>query len=276
MRTQSRLTVVFALVVASSAAASANGSFPHLDVGGVVDPFVPMVGMQGDRRLDPTEHARREGANSSAARARFGATGIVRCGGAIGTAQLVLRSDVIITAGHVLIGPDGSPRGACTFQPSVDIGASPILIDMQLLKAGSTKPLSEVATRDWAVARLSAPVAGVTPYGLAAPAADPDSVFLYAAGNGGADRMGIEHCRARPLVATSSEGIREIAIDCSTGPGASGAALLDAGRRIVAIYVGYRSTNPEQVLPFSARHYNFAISVDGSFRRALLAAAGGR
>jgi hypothetical protein len=145
---------------------------------------------------------------------------------------------------------------------------------MRSLRSGSTNPLAEAATRDWAVARLSAPVAGVTPYGLAAPGDSPGSVFLSAAGNGGADRMGIERCSARPLTGTASDGIREIAIDCSTGAGASGGALLDAGRRIVAIYVGYRSTSPEQTLPFSARHYNFAISVDGPFRRALLAAAG--
>jgi hypothetical protein len=264
MRAQSRLTLVFALVVASSAAASANGSCPRLDVGRIVDPFVPMVSMQGDRR---------QGADSSALGVRFGATGIVRCGGATGTAQLVMRSDVIITAAHVLIGPGGSPRASCTFRSNAAAG-SPVSIEMASLKSGSTNPLSEAAIRDWAVARLSAPVAGATPYGLAAPGANPASVFLSAAGNGAADRMGIERCSARPLTATASDGIREIAIDCSTGPGASGGALLDAGRRVVAIYVGYRSTNPEQTLPFSTRHYNFAISVDGSFRRALLAAAG--
>jgi hypothetical protein len=109
---------------------------------------------------------------------------------------------------------------------------------------------------------------------LAAPGANSGSVFLFVAGNGGADRMGIEHCRARRLAATSSEGIREIAIDCGTGPGASGAAILDGGRRIIAIYVGCRSTKPEEALPFSARHSIFAVSVDGAFRRALFAAAG--
>jgi hypothetical protein len=116
----------------------------------------------------------------------------------------------------------------------------------------------------------------VTPYGLASSGASLGSVLLSAAGNGGADRLGIERCRARFLPGAASGGIREIAIACSTGPGASGGALLDAGRRVVAIYVGYRSTNPEQTLAFSARHYNFAISVDGPFRRALLTAAAGR
>ena len=48
------------------------------------------------------------------------ASGIVRCGGAIGTAQLTLRADVVTTAAHVLIGPDGKARGGtCTFEPSI-------------------------------------------------------------------------------------------------------------------------------------------------------------
>jgi hypothetical protein len=52
----------------------------------------------------------------------------------------------------------------------------------------------------------------------------------------------------------------------------AGAALI-AGHKIVGIYVGYRSTNPSQAQAFSKTHYNFAISIDGPFRRALHAAA---
>jgi hypothetical protein len=45
---------------------------------------------------------------------------------------------------------------------------------------------------------------------------------------------------------------------------------------VFAIYVGYRSASPDKPQSFSTTHYNFAITVDGPFRRALLAAAAAR
>jgi hypothetical protein len=79
-----RLTVMLAILAGTRATVLANVSLPRLEAGELIDLFVPMVGMQGDRR---------QGAGPSALGTRFGATGIVRCGGAIGTAQLVMRSD---------------------------------------------------------------------------------------------------------------------------------------------------------------------------------------
>lgn len=200
--------------------------------------------------------------------ARYGATGIVRCGDAIGTAQLTLRADIITTAAHVLIDAGGGPR-TCTFQPVA--GGAPVAIDAQSIKTGSRAPMSEPATKDWAVARLARPVSGATPYGLAQPGTKPAGVFMVAAGNKRADRMGAESCKARGMLSASWEGVREFAIDCSAAPGSSGAALT-AGHNIVGIYVGYRSSDPSRAQAFSATHYNFAITVEGPFRRALLAA----
>jgi hypothetical protein len=81
-------------------------------------------------------------------------------------------------------------------------------------------------------------------------------------------------CRARYVIGTSPQGVREVAIDCNAAPGASGAALLDAQHRAWAIYVGYRSANPDRAQPFSRTHYNFAITIEGAFRRAVHAAGG--
>jgi hypothetical protein len=39
---------------------------------------------------------------------------------------------------------------------------------------------------------------------------------------------------------------------------------------VVAIYVGFRSIDASRAQPFSDNHYNFAITVEGPFRRALL------
>jgi hypothetical protein len=42
----------------------------------------------------------------------------------------------------------------------------------------------------------------------------------------------------------------------------------------VAIFVGFRSTDASRAQPFSDSHYNFAITIEGPFRRALLEAVG--
>jgi hypothetical protein len=221
--------------------------------------YVPAVSMDVDRRSDMMP----------AKGARFGASGLVRCGGAVGSAQLTLRTDIITTAAHVLIGADGQPRASCTFQP---VGGAPVPIDARSIRAGSRNPLADAATRDWAVARIVRPIVGAKPYGLAPAGAQPGGVFMIAGGNRRADAIGAERCNARRILATSPEGVREFAIDCSAASGSSGAALT-AGQNVVGIYVGYRSTDPTRAQAFSATHYNFAITLEGSFRRALLAAA---
>jgi hypothetical protein len=170
----------------------------------------------------------------------------------------------------VLIGNDAAPRGSCMFQTLA--GGAPVAIDTASIKAGSRTPMSEPATRDWAVARLVHPVAGVTPYGVAPSGTKPAGVFMVAGGHKRAETMGAEHCDARGVLATSPEGVREFAIDCSAAAGSSGAALTDR-HNVVGIYVGYRSTNPARAQAFSSTHYNFAITLEGPFRRALLAAA---
>src|SRR4051794_26273242 len=139
-------------------------------------PYVPMVSMATDRRISPEDWARRNNRDKSGLGARLGATGLIRCGGTVGTAQLTLRNDIITTAAHVLIANDGQPRGSCAFQATA--GGEPVAIDAQSIRAGSRSPLSEPATRDWAVARLTRPIQNATPYGLAPLRAKPSGVFM--------------------------------------------------------------------------------------------------
>jgi hypothetical protein len=229
------------------------------------------VSMDRDRRAGPAEYAKRAGIGPHGYRERYGATGLVRCGTAIGTAQLTLRADLITTAAHVLIGSDGRPHtGACTFEP---VMGTQVAIDTGSIRTGSRKPLAEPATRDWAVARLARPVVGARPYGLAASWTLPSAVVMCGGGHKVAASIGTEHCAARKVVKVAADGIRELAFDCNAGPGTSGAALLRDGRNVAAIYVGYRSSDPARPQAFSDTHYNFAITVEGPFRRALLAAA---
>jgi hypothetical protein len=250
-------------------AAQAAESSLDRDPAELLKPYIPAVSMESDRRTAPGALTR-DRIGKSGIGARAGATGLIRCGGAVGTAQLTLRTNVITTAAHVLIGNDGQPRTSCTFQSIA--GGAPIPIEPRSISAGSRAPMAEPATRDWAVARLARPVPGVTPYGIASPGVTPSGVFMVAGGNRRPDAMGAERCNTRGVIASAPEGVREFAIDCNAAPGSSGAAVT-AGHRIVGIYVGYRSVDPGRAQAFSSTHYNFAITLEGPFRRALLATA---
>jgi hypothetical protein len=235
-------------------------------------PFVPAVSMTKDRRLPPDEFARRAGIGTEGLIGQVGATGLVRCGSATGTAQLTVRNDVITTAAHVLIDQYGKYRIGCVFEPTI-AGGGPVPIDFKSIETGSMDPLSHRATRDWAVARLVQPVEGVSPYRLGSVGSDPVAILMCAGGNQSGAAIGMEKCSTRRVIGKSGDGIRELAIDCNAGPGTSGAALI-AGDKIVGIYVGYRSSSPHKAQAFSDTHYNFAITVEGPFRRTLLAIAG--
>jgi len=210
----------------------------------------------------------RRGSPYANSHTHVGATGLVRCGNRVGTAQLVLRRDIIVTAAHVLVGAGGE----CVFVPRMGSGES-IAIQTATIRAGSRSPLSQAATSDWAVARLAAPVPSATPYALAAQAPQVGAVTMCAAGNGGPTQFGAENCTVRSVTKTAGDGVRELAIDCSGSPGGSGGAIINQSGAIAGIYVGDRSTNPGEAQPYSKTHYNFAITIEGAFRRAVFAVA---
>lgn len=263
-------TALAAVALATTALLTGVGS-AQADRAELLRPFVPAVSMSQDRRVSPEEFARRAGVDTGELVDQVGATGLVRCGAATGTGQLTLRNDVITTAAHVLIDQFGKRRIGCVFEPAM-AGGAPVPLIYETIQTGSTMPLSERATRDWAVARLVAPVKGVHPYRVGPAGASPAAILMCAGGNRADAAIGMEKCSTRRVIGKAHDGIREIAIDCNAGPGSSGAALI-AGDKAVGIYVGYRSANPSKAQAYSDRHYNFAITIEGPFKRALMSAA---
>jgi hypothetical protein len=170
----------------------------------------------------------------------------------------------------VLIDESGQKRTGCVFEPTMK-GTGAIPLDTASIRTGSRRPLAEHATKDWAVARLATPVKGVQAYGVGNVSVS-DRIMMCAGGNRQFTAMATEKCAIRRVIGTSSDGIREVAIDCNAGPGSSGAALI-AGGKAVGIYVGYRSNDPGKAQAFSETHYNFGISIDGPFKQALFGAA---
>jgi len=207
-------------------------------------------------------------------------SGVVRCGNARGAAQLTLVDDVITSAAHVFFDESGVPRarkGSCEFVIEARGQEIATRIDTGSLVTGSQFPYASAPANDWAVARLERPVGIAAPYALGAPRRGA-AVQFVARGHvdwGDGRRMSIEDCRLRDSLDEGVEGTREFSFDCAAGIGASGGALLDAsGSNLLAIFVGYHSATPEARAAFSATNYNFAVTVEGAFRRAVLQAAG--
>jgi hypothetical protein len=242
-------------------------------------PIEPVVVFGADGRQTVEQFARAHRLDAGELRRRHAASGLIRCGNARGAGQLTLADTVVTTAAHVLFDEAGRPRADsahCVFM--VEVGREEIVtsIDVASIEAGTRAPYRESAVHDWAVARLKRPLKEATPYELGASAGAGPARFV-ARGHvdwGDGREMSIEACRMRDALESGAEGTREFAFDCAAGLGASGAALLDpTGARLMAIFVGFRSAEPDARLPFSPRNYNFAVTLEGAFRRAVEVAA---
>ena len=238
-------------------------------------PLTPVVIFGTDGRASFEDFAAERRVDATALRRRYAGTGLVRCGAAHGSGQLTLADDVITTAAHVLYDHDGRLRGDsahCQFIVQVAGHEIATPLDVEGAIVGSHDPYAESAVHDWAVVKLAHPLREATPYPLTTPQA-ASSVLFVARGAidwGEGHETSMQACRLRDSLELGSEGTREFAFDCSTNVGASGAGLLDGeGKALMAIFVGYRSVAPDQALPFSATHYNFAVTVEGAFRRAV-------
>jgi hypothetical protein len=213
---------------------------------------------------------------------RHAASGVIHCGNARGAGQLTLADNVVTTAAHVFYDETGALRADaahCAFTATVEGQEINVPVDTRTIVAGSANPYVTAAAHDWAVARLARAVPSATPYGLGIPSGNL-AIRFVARGHsdwGAGRELSLEACRLRDGLSQGDEGTREFAFDCAAGVGASGGALLDAeGEKLLAVFVGFRSVAADQRLAFSPFNYNFAVTVEGAFRRAVIEAAGVR
>jgi hypothetical protein len=236
--------------------------------------LTPVVVFGNNSRKTISQFAVAEGLDPADVRRRHAASGLVECGRAHGAGQLTLANNVITTAAHVFFDEDGAPRGdSCVFALKSPEGHEiQVPIDLSSIITGSRDPYSVATVHDWAAAKLASPVVGPTPYGIA-PHVDLGPVEFAARGHidwGDSRQLSLEKCQLYKQLAQSVEGTREFSFDCDTGNGASGGAVLtdEIGGELAAVLIGYRSVDPEAALPFSSKHYNFVVSVEGAFRDA--------
>lgn len=241
--------------------------------------LLPVVAFGKNSRRTPESFAADHRIDVAELRHSHAASGLIECGDAHGAGQLTLGANVVTTAAHVFFDENGLPRGpSCTFEMTNDGKVTRVPIDLSTIVAGSTNPYAVAPAHDWAVARLTRRVDGVQPYALAAEIHSNTPVTFVARGHidwGDAKKLSFEECLLHDQLSAAREGTREFSFDCETGDGASGGALMfDKERReIGGILVGWRSNRPFNAVPFSRTHYNFAVTLEGSFRSAVVAAA---
>ena len=244
-------------------------------------PVAPVVVFGAHPRLTVEQFASENHLDLGEVKRKHAASGVIHCGNARGAGQLTLTDSVITTAAHVLFDEHGQPRGDsahCFFTATVADQEITTAIDMTSIVSGNSDPYAKPAVHDWAVARLLHPVKGATPYGLGAPAQAAEDIRFVARGHsdwGSGRVMSMENCRLHEALSSGAEGTREFSFDCDAGVGASGGAVLNAaGGRLLAVFGGYRTVAPDSTMPFSAQHYNFAVTLEGAFRHAVEVGAG--
>lgn len=259
--------------------ASAAPFFSHHMPEAAPAQIMPVVVFGKNSRRGIDEFATEQKLNAAELRTRFSGSGLVECGNAHGAGQLTLNSDTITTAAHVFFDEKGAPRAkTCYFALEIHGKETRVPIDLASIVAGSTNPYAIAAVHDWAVARLSHPVEGVTPFSLAESEGPNTPVEFVARGHidwGDGRKLSMEKCLLHDQLSVGAEGTREFSFDCETGDGASGGALVMSPDKPVigAILVGWRSNKPFRAAPFSKTHYNFAVTIEGAFKKAVVAAA---
>lgn len=245
-----------------------------------VVPLTPVVVFGHNGRRLPEVYAAEHGMPVAAVVHDHRASGLIECGNAHGAGQLTLTDDVITTAAHVFYDENGMPRAkSCDFVVTVSGHDIRVPVKMTSIVAGSTNPYDVAVPHDWAVARLTQPVSGVKPYGIADDLHADEPATFVARGHidwGGAKDLSMQDCGLHTMIDRGEEGTREFTFDCDTGDGASGGALMvdSASTRVGAILVGWSSKAPFRAMPFSRTHFNFAVTLEGAFRQAVFAAAG--
>jgi hypothetical protein len=275
------VVVIWGLAIAVQASAMpATTPIMRLQAAPVADARVtPIVLFGKNSRREVDDFAARNRLDSKELKERYTASGLVECGMAHGAGQLTLADDVVTTAAHVFFDEHGVPRAkSCTFVLESGRKQVKVPIDLGSIVAGSKDPYAIAAVNDWAVAKLTRPIVGVTPYTLAGAAKPNTQVSFVARGHidwGEGRKLSMERCMLHDQLTVGPEGTREVSFDCETGDGASGGAVVtdDGAPAIGAILVGWRSNKPFRSAPFSQTHYNFVVTIEGAFKKAVVAAA---
>ncbi|MDX8502059.1 trypsin-like serine protease [Mesorhizobium sp. VK4C] len=248
-----------------------------------------MAGTVGaDKRLAIADYAKQHKIDEPAARKLFGASGRIMCPFNAASAFLVYKSDIVLSARHVVL-PEPSMKsyaGAsrpsrCAFELSSDGEKSTWYeVDVKTIIYPENKERSFTDRFDWIVMKLTKPIPDVTPYALTdtALAADDDVTMVTLRQDdfphdGWNERI-VEDCKIRKVIDIDAIAGSGLKLYCSAAPGASGGALVRQGPKGIEA-VGIQSSITRSCKKFNARScYSFAVGLSEDVRKAIRQLAG--
>lgn len=130
-------------------------------------------------------------------------------------------------------------------------------------------------TDDWAILRLTTPVAGAIPQPVPEssdlPTGPLDTPIVMVSPGGHQNYRGqssLETCKIRQIDAPSEDEIRRVRHDCNDGYGGSGSGLFDEAGRLLAMQSASLSMNSRR--PFDIEfHYGSALLFEGELVKAI-------
>jgi len=203
--------------------------------------FADRIGHENRKSVE--DYATSHKISSVDARAMFGATGRIMCPFGEASAFLVDKSNIVVTARHVLY-PEKSQHSyaahmqinRCGFEVSVDGKTSKWhKVNVTSFVYPQEKQRSTKDRFDWVVMKLAEPVTEVAPYRLPSKAAHAEDAVTLATirqkdftPDDWNTRL-VEDCKVRSVKSIDGIAAAGLFTDCSASPGASGGALTRKG-----------------------------------------------
>lgn len=132
-------------------------------------PLVPVHEMEGHPRLTQAEYASKRGMSASQAEQKWAASGVLKCGHNIGSAEVVGKPDIAVTVAHMFTAQciHLNEPVQCEFQTTINAALLKIPVTT-VLSSGAGCPVQLNSKRqDWAIIRLSKPLpAFAKPYSI--------------------------------------------------------------------------------------------------------------
>ncbi len=195
-----------------------------------------------DNRQVLLDYYRQKGISNDLATQPYAASQRIMCNTTSGSATLVERGDIVLTARHVFMAEPSQQVYSAAVKPnrcSLEVSDGersqwyPIIVRSAVFN--DSKQRSLVDRFDWVVLKLQAPVPGVKPYPLVAKPVQPDTpatlVTMHQHDFKYVSQFMRVHaaCKVRTWVKIDGIDPAGYKLDCSTGVGASGSAVLVEG-----------------------------------------------
>lgn len=251
------------------------------------DAFADRVGHENRKSIE--DYAASHKMAVADARVMFGATGRIMCPFNEGTAFLVDKSDIVVTARHILF-PELSQNSyaghvqirRCAFEVTIDGKTSKWhKVDVSSFVYPNKKQRSTTDRFDWVVMKLAEPVTEVAPYRLSPTRPRKGEAVTVASirqQNFKPDDWNariIENCKVKAVRNIDGVAASGLSTDCSADPGASGAAVLHKGpkgQEVVGLVSSSTVKHCEKYNPRSC--FTFAVGLSGDVVRAIHNIAG--